>query len=483
LVSYYGNSALKLQNFYYPDINFSFSTESKNVTSLMTTGLSISKKQDLYTLLSSTASNNFCNNFTDAMSEDQLNDMVQGDNESSVLRIALLGVNIQFAITFNFGSAGIKLFNLNLESYQSAFFPNSSKNCDFILFEGTQPDLLFFITNSVKICSFPYADSQLQFVKYIKNATNVKLNSTRYLALQNHRYHEKIITHKTSNQFPTISTKAGSVFDSYTWGHIKGTVFDSDTKEPLSEVKLSLIPWKKTECEYQNTKEVSRVGYTDIQGKIKFFNMIKKTYTIVFTKAGYKTNCLVIDFKANSSENSFVAILVKEFYDSDYMITLEWKTSFNYSQNVSNTTDLQLQATYTQSQKTCFSSIFEADCKEMFSNSTEFFNGEFAFQKIIMKTTLSTNYLFYLQKLPFVNNDNGIEEFGPSVKMYSSSVNSPITLFDYPYYNDTQMVRNPVWLVFCFDGNKGEIIPLGKIWYDNSTNNGDVSLPTAAFCS
>ena len=57
-------------------------------------------------------------------------------------------------------------------------------------------------------------------------------------------------------------------------------------------------------------------------------------------------------------------------------------------------------------------------------------------------------------------------------------------MFDYPWSNDTSIVKNLVWMVFCLNGEKGEIRSVGRIWGDNSTeNSGNVALPTASYCS
>ena len=485
LASYYGSSVMKAQNFYYPDI---ITTQNKN--NLIE---NLPKTQHLYTILSSKGNNNFCNNFTDAINDDALKNMISSENSASALRIALLGVNVTFAITFNYGTAAVKLFNVNLDNYRTLFFPNSSSTDDFILFEGKQNDLLLFLESSVKLCAYPYVSSQLQYVKYERNDT-----AKRILTLENHKNNNKSIikqqrndkSHKTSTSFPSISTKATAIFDSYTWGHLSGSIYDSDSKEPLNEVRVSLIPWRKTECDIQSTKDIARMEFSGKSGAVKFYNLIKKTYTVVLAKIGYKTNCFSIDFKVNSTENVFAAVMLKEFYEDEYVVTLEWKTTFNNSILVSNKSDLLLQATYTQNEKPCFVSIFSSSCdNNTISNSTQFFPNNFAFQKITFQSLIATNYLFYLQRLPFLSyNDstspNGIEEFGPKVKIYSSAVSSPISMFDYPWSNDTSIVKNLVWMVFCLNGEKGEIRSVGRIWGDNSTeNSGNVALPTASYCS
>ena len=492
LVSSLFQSTIYIDKFYYPEIRSNnIQTEFTNV---------VSHNLKLYNLLSSNVSNqNFCNNLNATLSNTELNNFTEGEDSFSVIRIALLALNAKFSIVFQYSSPNIKLFNVNLDVYKSKFFPNADKYSDFIIFEGVKAEIQVFLENSLKICSYPYLSSQIQYLKYVKPQNNYGSDG-RILELINHKFSknsnknkkhniEKEINHKS--EFPSILSTAGTIYDSYTWGHLTGIVYDSDSNIALSNVKLSLIPWRKSTCDYKSSNEVLKEGLTNEQGKVKFFNLIKKSYSIIFTKSGYKKNCITIEFSSTQSEQFFVAVLVKDFTDANFHITLEWNN--NTKENLTNF-DLQLQATSTLNQKTCFSSIYLDNCQEMSFNGTKIFENTLNFQKIIIKNIFSTNYLFFLQKLPFyynkingTNNKNELIQSSPMIKIYSSEMTSPISQFSYPLFkNETE---NMIWMIFCFDGKNKQIIFKGNIWKSNEdnltniTNGEDISIPNSFYCN
>lgn len=503
ILSHFSNSMLKPQDSYYPSILSEINTfqisKSYSKISIQKSELStlipkkLSSGLKLYSLLSNSASNSsFCNNMTDALNGSSLLGFIEGATPISIVRIALLVINSKFAITFNFSLPTIKLYNVNLDKYKSIFFPNVSSNSDFILFEGGVDDILPFLDKCLKICSYPYAKTQILYIKYIRTNTESN-NGVRRLELKNHKITKESSNHhdSSSSGYPTISSKAANVFNTYTWAHLSGVVYDSDSKNTLANVKLSLIPWINNKCNFESSDVVHKQE-TNNEGKSKFFNIIRKSYTLIFTKSGYKTNCISIDFAKNETEKTFLVVMVKEFFDAKYYVTLEYN---NYLMSNETNFNLQLQATYTQNGKSCYSSLFEKSCRGMFSNNTEYFGGGLVFQKIGINTILSTKYLFFLQKLPLENyknlskssdeyfNNTDIIEANPTIKIYSADVDSPISLYYYPFYDNP--MRNLVWLIFCLDGSFDKLDTKGKIWMnsENSLEYGNVTLPSSSYCS
>lgn len=473
-------SQLQTTNFYYPS---SQSASSYNKIAI-NESQNLQKSVNFLNILSGDSGNtSFCNNLTDALNQSVIDDLISINTTFSVSRIAMLCKECKLAINFNILTQmeNLQLFSVGLETYKKTFYPSASSNSDFILFQGSQVSLSNFLKLSLKICTAPYANNQIYYMKYFKGGYSNQ--SSRILKLENHN--KANIKHMSTSTFPSFYKDAGPLFDTYTWGNLKIIIYDSQTKLVINNVKASMISWKKTSCASTDSSEdISREGISNTTGEIFFFNVIKKTYTIVLSKNGYKTNCITVDFSSsNSSENVFVASMIQEFSDPFY-VTLEWNRN-NKSQE--NNISFQLQATYNLNNKDCYSSIFDSTCPELVLNETIIFDEKLVFQQMIATRLPDAKILFFVQRLPFSNHSCNSSEIiidsFPTIKIYSSDLSHPLAQFFYPFYrNET---NNLVWMAFCLKGN--EITSQDKIWTvpENSTdlNNQEIFVPDSSYCS
>lgn len=456
------NSSLKNQNFYYP-----FAGTSSNYISL---------GSEKNSTMSNSQKNKICNNATDALNENVISNLTEkNDSFSTSNRIALLCKNCDFKVNFQktFLVQNIKLFNSNSEGYKSKFFPNSSSESDFILFEGSQNSLKYFFSDFLEICTYPYVKNEISYNKYYReNSIN---QTSRVLELRNHKKNN--YDHKsTASSFPSISSTANDVFNTYTWGHLNVLIFDSETGNPLSNVTLSLISWRKTNCFYESSDEIYRQGVTQENGSLKLYNVIKKTYTLIAIKSGYKRNCIKIDFSSNSSNNLFVSALIKEFNDALFYVTLEW----NIGEKTKNKNlTFELQATHNFTGITCYSSIFEETCQGLTFTPTKQFENKLFFQQIKITKKISSNILFFVQKMPLNDDSNNLEiiqDTFPTIKIFSNESKWPISQLFYPFFRNSS--ENLIWLGFCMNGSNDEISLKQKVWL-NATN---ISIPNAYYC-